>query len=451
MKNVSIIGAGLVGSLWALYMAKRGYRVDVYERRPDMRKLDLDGGRSINLAMSDRGLKALAGVGLEEEVRKMAIPMLGRMIHHMDGSTQLQPYGLKGQYINSISRAGLNSLLMDKAEEQGDVRFHFNHRCEEVDLDAKEVLLENEQGERVTIDSDLVFGTDGAFSAIRGSMLKQGRFNYAQEYLEHGYKELTIPPTEDGGFRLHKNALHIWPRKSFMLIALPNMDGSFTCTLFLAFEGVVSFDKLQTEEDVEQFFEEYFPDAVEHLPELTTQFFGNPTSSLVTVRCFPWSAADKFLLMGDASHAIVPFYGQGMNAGFEDCTVLNDTMEQHGEDWSTILKQFERTRKPDADAIADLAYRNFIEMRDLVADEQFVLRKKLEKAIHKKYPEQFKPLYAMVTFTHMPYAEALQLGEQHDKFFENLPDLEERVAKLDTAEGNQVLDQTLSELNAFIQ
>lgn len=419
MKRATIIGAGLVGSLWALFMAKRGYKVDVYERRPDMRKLNLGGGRSINLALSDRGLKALKAVGLESKIRDMAIPMHGRLIHMADGTIGgLQPYGEKGQYINSISRGGLNELLMTEAEKNPNVVFHFNTRSVEINKELNEVLLENlETQEQFTTQSDVVFATDGAYSALRGSMEKTDRFDYSQQYLPHGYKELSIPPAEGGGFLLEPNALHIWPRKSFMLIALPNLDGSFTCTLFLAFEGKVSFEHLKTESQVEAFFKEHFADVVPLMPNLVEDFFANPTPSLVTVKCFPWVYAGKMALMGDAAHAIVPFYGQGMNAGFEDCSVLDELATELKEDWPAVLDAYQHSRKPNADGIAELAVKNFVEMRDLVADPFFQLQKQVEKHLHRRHPERYLPLYTMVTFSDLPYSEALRRAQVHDNFF----------------------------------
>ncbi|MEX2588856.1 MAG: NAD(P)/FAD-dependent oxidoreductase, partial [Chitinophagales bacterium] len=380
-KKIAITGAGLVGSLWTLFLGQKGYAVDVFERRSDMRKKGADSGRSINLALSRRGLKALEKVGLLEEVKKMAIPMHGRLIHELDGSTHLQPYGREGEFINSISRGGLNKLLVENAEKLENVNFHFEQSCDGFDKDSLKLQIDGNE-----LDYDLVFGTDGAFSAIRSTMQRTDRFDYEQKYLAHGYKELSIKPNAEGNFKMEKNALHIWPRKKFMLIALPNQDGSFTCTLFLAFEGPVSFEQLKDEVSVNAFFEEYFPDAKALMPHLTEEFFENPTSSLVTVKCFPWTYGDKYCLLGDAAHAIVPFYGQGMNAGFEDCYLLDEMWENDPEKWPEMINTFGQMRKPDGDAIADLALHNFIEMRDLVADEQFLLQKKIEKAIQEKYP-----------------------------------------------------------------
>ncbi len=420
MENNIIIGAGLVGSLHAVYLAKRGGKVEVYERRPDMRKTDISAGRSINLAISHRGLKALDQVGLKEKVLKMVIPMPGRMIHDVEGNTNFQPYGKEGQHINSVSRGGLNAMLMDEAEKLG-VKIHFNQRCVAMNLEGGEATFKNESaGSTTKVVADRLYGTDGAFSEVRHSMMMTERFDYSQSYLKHGYKELSIPAAENGGFRLEKNALHIWPRGGYMLIALPNLDGSFTVTLFLSFEGKHAFENLQTEKQVRDFFNEIFPDVVPHMPTLIDDFFGNPTSSLVTVKCFPWRYKDKVIIFGDASHAIVPFYGQGMVSGFEDCYVFDQLADKLWDDKEALFEEFQQSRKPDVDAIADLALRNFIEMRDSVADPKFLLRKQIEKAINAKHPEKWIPLYSMVTFSEMRYSEALTRGKEQDKIMEEI-------------------------------
>ena len=409
-----------MGSLHAVYLAKRGVNVEVYERRPDMRNTKMSAGRSINLAISHRGLKALDRVGLKEKVLEMVIPMPGRMIHDLEGNTNFQPYGKEGQQINSVSRGGLNVLLMTEAEKAG-VKINFSQRCTAMNLDAGEATFKDEvSGETNTVLANHIYGTDGAFSEVRHNLMMTERFNYSQEYLKHGYKELSIPPAEDGGFRLDKNALHIWPRGGYMVIALPNLDGSFTVSLFLSFEGKQAFENLNTEKEVVDFFNEVFPDIVPHMPTLVDDFFANPTSSLVTVRCFPWRHKDKALIFGDASHAIVPFYGQGMVSGFEDCYVFDQLADELWDDKEELFKQFEESRRPDADAIADLALRNFIEMRDSVANPKFLLRKKIEKAINAKHPEKWVPLYSMVTFSELRYSEALARGKEQDKIMEEI-------------------------------
>jgi kynurenine 3-monooxygenase len=427
-QKIIISGAGLVGSLWAVFMAKRGYEVDVYERRPDMRKLTGDGGRSINLAMSTRGWKALEKAGIKDEVMKEALAMKGRMMHSTSGELTFQPYGKEGEAIYSVSRAGLNRKLMDIAESHDNVKLHFDMSCKGINTKNSEVSFKNNNtGEVSTPDADFIFGADGVFSAIRSSMQRTDRFNYSQYYLPHGYKELTIPATADGDFAMDKDSLHIWPRGEFMMIALPNPNKSFTCTLFLPYEGEESFNNLKTDDEIMAFFNSYFGDAVPMMPTLLEDFKGNPTPSLVTIRCNPWQMNEKILLIGDASHGIVPFYGQGMNSGFEDCTVLDEMADAHNEDWKATLKEFSNTRVADANAIADLAMRNFVEMRDLVGDPMFLLRKKIAAWLNEEYPKDFLPLYSMVTFSHIPYNEALEEGKAQDRLFEKilaLPNIE---------------------------
>lgn len=439
-EKVTIVGAGLVGALLSILLAKRGYAVAMYERRPDMRRTDIGAGRSINLALSDRGWRALEAAGIADDIRPVAIPMKGRMVHNTDGSLSFQPYGTDaGQAIYSVSRGGLNMALMDLAESHPDVAIYFGQRCKDVNLDTAAATLYNETtGETHTVEASHLIGADGAYSAVRWKMLKTDRFDYSQDYLDYGYKELTIPPGENGTWRMEKNALHIWPRGNYMLIALPNIDGSFTCTLFFPFEGTPSFAELKNPYDVQQFFTEVFPDAVPLMPTLIEDFFSNPTSSLVTVRCYPW-VHGKAALIGDAAHAVVPFYGQGMNAGFEDARVFGELLDRYENNWDEMLPVFQQERKPNADAIAELAVNNFIEMRDLVADPVFLLRKKIEKKIHELYPDRYLPLYSMVTFSDKTYYEALTEGKKQDVFMRELmnypnvadvwdtPEFEERI------------------------
>lgn len=409
-KETIIVGAGLVGSLLSIYLLKRGYKVKIFERRPDMRKEKISAGRSINLALSDRGIKALEEVGIMEEIKKIAIPMHGRYLHNADGSTAYQPYGQEGQYINSVSRGELNKKLMDLAEENG-ADIYFNEKCESVNWKKNVVHFENVSSPVTSNFSfDLLFGSDGAYSAARLThQLQHDRFQYQQYYIDFGYKELNIPAGSNGEFLLEKNALHIWPRGNYMLIALPNIDGSFTCTLFFPFEGEPSFATLDTKEKVDDFFKTTFADAYTLMPTLTEDFFHNPTSSLVTVKCFPWVRDDRFALIGDAAHAIVPFFGQGMNCGFEDCRVLNGLIDKHQHDWNLILDEYQTLRKPDGDAIAELALNNFVEMRDKVADPKFLLQKKIEAAFSKKYPHKWTPAYSQVTFSpQIRYSDALR-------------------------------------------
>jgi len=430
-KEITIIGAGLVGSLLSIYLSKKGYKVKVFERRSDMRKEKMVAGRSINLALSDRGLLALQKVGLLEEIWKIAIPMHGRHIHNMDGTTAFQPYGKEGQFINSVSRATLNMKLMDLAEQQG-AEIFFHHRCDTIDWKKNSVsfvlpdLPAGQAGSRHIIhDSPLIFGADGAFSAARlQHQLQHDKFDYQQHYIDCGYKELTIPPAASGDFAMEVNALHIWPRKDYMLIALPNLDKTFTCTLFFPFEGEASFQQLTTKESVKDFFERTFPDAVPLMPGYINDFFTNPTSSLVTVKCFPWIREDKFSLIGDAAHAIVPFFGQGMNCGFEDCRILDELIGRYGDDWKTILQEYQTLRKPDADAIADLAINNFTEMREKTADPKFLLQKKIEARLHEKYPDKWIPAYSQVTFSpQIRYSEALKRGQLQEAIMQEVMEL----------------------------
>lgn len=420
MEKVAVIGAGLVGSLQAIFLAKKGFEVEVYERRSDIRKVKLAAGRSINLALSNRGWKALKEAGIKEKIEKVAIPMYGREIHDPEGNITFQAYGQEGEAIYSVSRGGLNKELIFAADEYPNVKFFFEMKCEDVDLENTSLTFNDKDGKIVEVKADRIFATDGAFSAVRTRMQKTDRFNYSQHYLPHGYKELTIPPSKDGAFKIKKNALHIWPRGSYMLIALPNNDGSFTCTLFFPFEGENSFSNIQDKAKLNEFFKSVFPDAFDLMPELETEYFENPTAALVTVRCEPWNYGERVILMGDASHAIVPFYGQGMNSGFEDCTVFEEVFKAHNGNWEKVIPDFAKKRKPDADAIADLALYNFVEMRDKVADEEFLLRKKIEKRMFEEHPDQWMPLYSQVTFSHIPYSEAWAAGQKQDEIMDQI-------------------------------
>lgn len=418
-KHIALIGAGLVGSLLAIYLRKRKYKVSVFERRPDMRKKGYEGGRSINLALSNRGIRALEEVGLAQVLKKTAIPMHGRMIHDLKGNLNFQPYGKEGQFINSVSRGGLNQVLITEAEKLG-AEFHFDTRIQHIDFENTAINFQTSNLEPRTSSFDIIIGSDGAFSAARLSMQLTDRFDYQQDYINHGYKELHIPADAAGNFKMEKNALHIWPRESYMLIALPNPDGSFTLTLFFPFEGDPSFAQLKTDVEVTHFFKTTFPDAYELMPSLLKDFFHNPTSSLVTVKCFPW-VKNNTLLIGDAAHAIVPFYGQGMNAGFEDCRELNLLLDKFHDDWNQALPAFQTLRKPNADAIAQLALDNFIEMRDLVNDPEFILRKKIEARLHQLYPNKWIPLYSMVTFQEdIPYSVAYATGQKQKKIMDEV-------------------------------
>ncbi|MCG8405245.1 MAG: FAD-dependent monooxygenase [Phycisphaerales bacterium] len=417
----AIIGAGLGGALMANYLGKNGYHVDVYEMRPDPRKGEIVAGRSINLALSVRGMHGLSQVGLLDEVMKEAVAMPGRMMHAVSGELTYQPYGQKGQANYSVSRGGLNVILINAAEKLENVRVHFNHKCVDLDLDAPEAVFEERQsGETRRTQADIIIGADGTFSAVRRRMMRVDRFSHSMDYLDHGYKELCIPAADGGGFRIEKNALHIWPRRSFMMIALPNFDGSFTVTCFWPHDGPHGFSNLKTEQDVLAYFQKHFPDSISLMPTLARDFFENPTSSLATVRCRPWSYQGKVTLLGDAAHAVVPFYGQGMNASFEDCTELHECLQEFCPDWVKALDVYYDRRKENADAIADLALQNFIEMRDKVGDPAFLRKKKREKRLHRLFPNWFIPPYEMVSFTRIPYAETVRRASAQENALRNI-------------------------------
>lgn len=448
--DIAVVGAGLVGSLLSIFLAKRKFAIDIFERRPDMRTETVSAGRSINLAVSTRGIHALKQAGLDQEVLKYAVPMRGRMIHAIDGQLTYQPYGKDdSEYINSISRADLNKMLMTAAEETGMVDIYFNQKCTGMDIDKGMISLFHEpENQYADVVANIVIGTDGSASAIRNDMAKQPGFQQTESELDYGYKELVIPPGKDGSFLIEKNALHIWPRGTFMLIALPNFDGSFTCTLFLPWEGPVSFEKLKTPEDVKRFFDEQFADAVPLLSNLEQTFFDNPTGHMVTVKCSPWNVEERVLLVGDAAHAIVPFFGQGMNAGFEDLTILDQCIENHltqggalyinrrsreGETdalsrriqegssgWAQVFDDFVKRRKVDTDAIADMAVENFTEMRDKVAIPQFLLEKAVEKVLQKEFPGSYLSRYSLVTFSNVPYSFAMRAGIANDEVLAEL-------------------------------
>jgi kynurenine 3-monooxygenase len=418
-KPIIIAGAGLCGSLLAIRLAQRGYQVELFESRPDMRKTDISAGRSINLALSERGLKALRMVGVEDIVRQELIPMNGRMIHDLNGHTHYQSYsGRKGEHINSVSRGGLNMVLLDKAESYPNLRIHFNTSCNRVDLDqARASFIDQTTGKEVLMDGEVIIGTDGANSVVRQSMMQQGarlRFDFSINWLTHGYKELTFPALSGGEYALEKNALHIWPRGGFMMIALPNPGGSFTVTLFLPFQGETGFEAMADGPSARQYFEKWFPDSLPLIPDLEHQIMDNPTSSLGTVKCYPWSVADKSLLLGDAAHAIVPFYGQGMNCALEDCVIFDQYLEEIGPDWGKVFDAVQTSRKPNADAIADLAIENFYEMRDHVADPIFRKKRQLETLLESRFPGYYSK-YSLVTFREdIPYALARQRGNAQD-------------------------------------
>lgn len=425
-KTATIIGAGLVGSLWAVYLSKAGYKVTIFERRSDIRQAEISAGKSINLALSVRGWTALDKVGVGDEIRKIAIPMYGRMMHDLEGNLTYQQYGKEGQAIFSVSRGKINATMMDIAEKHGKATIHYRHACEGVNTETGEANIHNElTGERFIVKADVVFAADGAFSSVRyNSFQKRNRFTYSQNYIADGYRELLLPANADGSYKLDKNALHIWPRGRFMMIALANEDGSFTCTLFMPFEDdKYAFDRLTNKEKVDEFFQEVFPDFYAMMPHVADAWEDHPLSSLAIIRCKPWHAG-KVALMGDAAHGTVPFYGQGMNAGFEDCRVLFELMEEHKEDWPKVFEAYSTLRKPDGDALQDLSLDNYLVMRDYVADPAFILRKKIEAKFSELYPERWMPLYSQVTFSNIRYSEAYQQGQVQNGIMDEIMAME---------------------------
>ena len=430
MKHITIVGGGLVGSLLAVFMAKRGHSVHVFERRPDPRKTDVYAGRSINLVVSHRGWTALRAAGVEEAVQRIVVPVYARMTHDRDGKLTRLPYSIDERAIHSVSRGELNKVLLTEAEKLPNVTLHFDHRCTGVDLDTATCSFHDEvEGDNIAVRADVVLGADGAPSAVRQEMMK-GRFNFSQSFIEHDYKEIAFPPNADGTPQMDPNCLHIWPRRQFMMMGLANTDGGFTGTLFMPHEGEYSFGTIKDEQDLMRFFEAHFKDAIPMLPDLAEQYFRNPQSNLAIIRCAPWTHKDKVALVGDSAHAIVPFYGEGMNSGYEDCKVLNDLLNEHGDDdWGTVLDAYGKARKPNGDAIADLSLRNFVEMRDLVADPRFILRKKIEGRLQQRHPDKWLPLYSQVKFSDIPYVDAWNEGLRHDRIMEEvlaMPGVEER-------------------------
>jgi kynurenine 3-monooxygenase len=435
----TVAGGGPVGSLLAIVLARHGYKVGLYEGRPDSRVTDIYQGKSINIALSDRGWHSLAEIGVGPDAKEQAIPMYHRAIHDIDGSLSEIPYGKENQAIWSVSRSGINQQLLDVAESESNIDTYFEHRLVDVDFETASAEFSIDGGQTVTVDADYLFGADGANSKVRRLAHDLPRFSYSQTYMPQSYIELNIPASADGSHRLEKNALHIWPRKDFMLIALPNPDGTFTCTLFMNHSGHPSFESLRERADVERFFQDNFGDAVAHLEDPVDTFMAKTAAPLFLVQVFPWSFHNKIGLIGDAAHAIVPFYGQGMNCGFEDCAELNRLIEMHDHDWTRIFPAYENARKPNGDAIAELSKRNFVEMSDLSGDKRFQLQKKIEAKFNDTHPELWTPLYSMVTFSpEVPYAEALRVGDEQKAIMDRImqqPDIE------NTWNDQHVMDQ----------
>ncbi len=447
-ESVTLLGAGLAGSLLAVFLARRGFEVVVYERLPDMRKHDIPAGRSINLALAHRGIRPLEAVGLFDAVQKLLIPMRGRMLHDPSGALSLTPYGrTPTEVINSISRPGLNMLLMDAAEQAG-ARFHFGQRVQDVDFATGTVhLVEEPGGRRHSITAARIIATDGGGSAVRQAMVKHAGITVREDILPHAYKELTVPATADGGHRMEKHALHIWPRGGHMLIALPNLDGSFTVTLFLAREGALSFQQLEAPAGLQGFFSSEFPDALALIPGLEQDFYAHPTGLMGTVHASAWHVDDRALLLGDAAHAIVPFHGQGMNCAFEDCLVLDECLGRHGTDWRKAFEEFEQLRRPNAEAIAAMALENYVEMRDAVRDPKFQLQKRLGFLLEERHPGIFVPRYSMVMFHHLPYAEARHRGALQQRILDELTASAATLEAVDLARADALVQAELAHLD----
>lgn len=417
--KVTIIGAGLVGSLLGILLRKRGYEVIIYDRRPDIRNIPAPKGRTINLTISTRGWKALELAGVKDDIESIAIPMYGRSLHQINNTIDFQPYSKNNEAIYSISRGELNKKLLSIAENCG-IIIEFEHQCIKVNVPENIVHFQLKGNSEKIVEAELLFGADGTFSALRKSYLDLEGVSGDTKYLEYGYKELCILSGKNGEWLMEKNALHLWPRNHSMLIAMPNTDGTFTCTIFLPFQGNSSFAGLTTENKVMQFFDEIFPDAQKLMPELLKDFFTNPVSTLHTTFISNWRYKGLSALIGDAAHTIVPFYGQGMNAGFEDCTILSELIDKEGDNWENILSEYEKLRKPNGDAIAQLALFNFAEIRDKVTDSAFLHRKKIEQELSSRFPNKFIPIYEMVSFSHTPYNTAMQCIQAQDKLLDKI-------------------------------
>lgn len=450
---MTVVGAGLVGSLLSTVLAKLGFDVEVFERRVDMRKETISAGRSINLAMSVRGLYSLQKLGVHEEIMKKAIAMPGRIIHPISGPTVFQRYGKDdSECIYSISRGELNKTLMTIAEGTGRVKIHFQEKLSAVDFNQRQLTFINDKTKHERIVSySKVFGTDGSSSVLRHTLRDQFDHEETESLLSHGYKELHMSPGPGNSFKMEKHGLHIWPRGSYMLIALPNCDGSFTCTLFLFNQGPLSFENLKTRDQVEAFFQEQFPDVMPLIPDYLDQFFHNPTGQMVTVKTYPWNHSEDVVLLGDAAHAIVPFFGQGMNCGFEDVAVLWEMMEKFSSSkstlpWGKIFEEFTQARKPNGDAIADLAVDNFVEMRDRVADQKFLLAKEVEKILEKQFPGEYVSRYRLVSFTRVPYRIALAAGKLQDKILAELCAGIHRPDEVDLEKAGELIRKEIAPL-----
>lgn len=450
-ETILVAGGGLVGSLLSIHMARQGHEVHLFDRYPDYRTTKLESGRSINLTICERGFTALDRVGAGDLVRAISVPCYGRMIHSVDGSVEYQPYGNLWEAIHSVSRNTLNHVLLGLALEQPSVTCHFEQKCLEVNPDAPSLTFRDLQsGKTSNWLGDRLFGADGAHSAVRLRLQRTQRFNLVQQYLDQGYKELGVPPAADGDWALAGNAIHIWPRGDYMLIGFPNLDHSFTLSLHMPFEGSPSFASIRTPDAVRHLFEQSFPDATPLVPNLTEDFFSRPEASMITIRCAPWTYQDKVALVGDSAHAMVPSYGQGANSGFEDCSVLADCIAGFDGDWLQAFKAYEALRKPNADAIADLALEHFHELRDLVGDPQFQERKRVERRINELFPDRYIPLYSLISFTNMPYVQALQQDREQRTLVDRVLAIPGILEALETEGIQDVIGRLMDEVPAVL-
>ncbi|NEP01032.1 MAG: FAD-dependent monooxygenase [Symploca sp. SIO2E9] len=448
MEHAIIVGAGLVGSLLSLYLARADFKVSIFERNSDPRQVNLQAGKSINITLCERGFQALDAVGVGNLVRELCIPLYGRIIHSKDGQCTYQPYGNNQEAIYTIGREDLSRVLLDFSQKYKNIDFYFQQKCIGIDLQTATLeLQELNKGIITQVQGQRIFAADGAYSAIRQKMQRLKRFNYSQEYLEQGYREIIIPASTEGSWLLEKNAIHIWPRDNFMLIGFPNLDGSFSLSLHLPYVGKISHESIKTYENIQNLFETYFSDILPLVKSSLKDYCTKPIGDMITVKCFPWTYQDKAALIGDACHAIFPYYGQGANAGFEDCQILIKCMEKHPGDWQTIFQTYEKLRKQNMDVIAHLCSEHFRILRKLVGDPKFLLRNKIERKIQKMYPER-SSLYHNITFTCMPYAEALRIEQKNRFVIDKIMEIDDIEEKLDSPEIELLISKLVRNLKA---
>ena len=443
--HITLLGAGLAGCLMAIYLAKRGFKVNIYERHPDIRKTQINSGRSINLTLAARGIKSLKEVGLYDKIMQLTVPLKGRIIHGIEGRKTFQPYGPKEtDVLYGLQRSSLSKLLLDEVEKLDEVQIHFSQKCVGIDFDQKELYLRDEVDQQsAMVKFNVIIGTDGSSSALRTAMLNIKGFNFSQSYLKHGYKEITIPSIYSSQIPIERNALHVWPRGDCMINGFPNLDGSTTCVFFAPFEGENGFDNLKSEEQVTSLFQNQFSDIFPFIPDVEAKFSSSKTGHLITIKCDPWHVEDKALLLGDSAHAIVPFHGQGMNCAFEDCAYLDKCIAKYGTDWKAVFQEFERNRKVNTDSIADLSLLNYVELREQISDQKFLLKKEVEKILADKYPEYFIPRFSMVCFNQIPYSVAQYRGEIQQSIIEELCEQINDIQDIEWKTANNLMTEKL--------